>query len=240
MVSSALCVARLVRTQLGASQYPPLVRFEEALGSQKWKRLLLFEDALLTGDECIKSIKEFEKVGALREGIELSFRHAVATRYGMLRVSAFLQQLSFKSVRICDPGEWIENISDSGELERNVGLFDTNLRLRDPRFIRCGLNAIGRDVVPAADREKANRFCEAIGEQLMRDRFRLLPNQNAIDFEGKVEETRLGWHNLGLMLGFVHGIPDATLSLFRLGGTVEIDGRQVPWKPLFPAAARKL
>lgn len=86
---------------------------------------------------------------------------------------------------------------------------------------------------------QAEAICRSIGEQLFTRYIEAQVHLKGWDMwpAEKLQKCALGMWGLGLLHAFSHSVPKASLPVFWAGGDVELDGRKVNWKPLFPRAA---
>lgn len=83
-------------------------------------------------------------------------------------------------------------------------------------------------------KERALRFCTAIGEQLWSQ----YVSKKGFDLlrwpSYRIKRCALGMDGLGLTFAFPHSVPKATLPLFWARGLVKWEDAELDWNPLFP------
>jgi hypothetical protein len=235
--SSAL-VSRYVSKRLGEPMRRRICSFEEIQsGDLVDGRILFLEDCLLTGKECINRIEKLRSLAGGGLHAQVDFKFAVTTAEGICRVRSFLQRKGITGVRVLDSGRpSIDNLTALGwKAASEDALFDENLRIvGTAENVITGLTLRAKGVIDEGRRRHILRFCQVIGEQLMRQYLVKInvPEKDAADI---ARRTPFGLDNLGLVLAFAHGVPDGTLPLFWVSGDVVIGSEKFTWMPLFPS-----
>ena len=82
-------------------------------------------------------------------------------------------------------------------------------------------------------RASAVGFCREVGGQLWRQ-YCLKRQWDMSNWPSeRIDRCSLGMRGMGLALGFSHSLPKASLPLYWATGSVEFNGKEIPWIPLF-------
>ena len=192
----------------------------------------------MTGEQCIRLLRE-EMAGIAAKN-DIHFKFAIGTAYGIARLKHHLTRNGLAKVSVIEPAVgFIPNLTPEAlRLAERGTLFDAQGRIQArERHLISGINLRAKMILNmnADHRQGAQRFCRYVGNQLMFYHFQSTGEspERAVEL---AQENALGFHDLGLLVAFAHGVPDNTIPLFRCGGKVSVDGLTVDWVPLFPNA----
>jgi hypothetical protein len=168
---SSAIISRYVKAKWGFQD--KIKSLPDALASGQGKRrIIFFEDCIMTGTECIELIKD-GKLNALLASSTIDFKFAVGTQYGIYRFETFIKRASLHDkISIIKPSiGYIKNVTESGVQAFAGGrLFNANGEIIDPeRHIINGINLKGAKYFNASQRSHIIHFCRDIGKQLMFD-----------------------------------------------------------------------
>jgi hypothetical protein len=193
-------------------------------------KVLLIEDCLLSGSQCIDRIRDTR----LKDVSALEIRCGVVTAFGAERVKEFSKSLNISNVWIAPPkGGVIQNLSEdaAAALAKGRSLSGwLSLSMKSP--ILDGIALRTRPFLNSDEVEHARRFCTHICRCLVAERLRRLGEAEGAVIRA-VEKNGLGKSNLGLLLAFAHRVPDGSLPLFSYSGRVVFENKSCDWKPLF-------
>jgi hypothetical protein len=236
VVSRAL-VKRWPALKGRAKSLPELVELLTG-ASERSRRILFLEDCIMSGDQCIRLLRG-QMAGIASKNL-VHLRFAVGTAYGIARLRHYLNQNGLVRVSVTEPGlGFIPNLTpDALDLAERGNLFDAQVRIQGrEKHVIPGISLQGKKILNwnAMQRQGAQRFCRFVGKQLMFYHYQS-SGESPERAEELAQENSLGFHDLGLLVAFAHGVPDNTIPLFRCGGRVSVDGLTVDWVPLFPNA----
>ena len=235
--SSAL-VSRYVSKRLGEPMRRLICDFSEIRADDlNGGPILILEDCLMTGTECVKRIKELIPLVEQSTRAQIDFRYAVTTAFGLCRVRSFLQRKGISAIRVLDSDRpTIDNLTAQGVVAASVDkLFDEQNEVIAPaENVIHGFTLRARGTFDTGQRNQILHFCRIVGEQLMRQ---YLPTIGvaAVNAADIARNVPFGLDNLGLVLAFAHGVPDGTLPVFWVGGEVSVGSEKFTWAPLFPS-----
>ena len=231
---SSAVISRYVKQKWGVQD--KIISLPNALLLQRAKRrILFFEDCIMTGTECM-GLFDDGKLDGLLASSNIDFKFAVGTQYGIYRFETFIKRAHMDDkVSIIKPAiGYIRNVTEAG-VQAFTGdrLFNASCEVIDPgKYLINGINLRGAKHFNASQRSHIIHFCRDIGTQLMFNRFQRLGHEGEIASE-MASEHCLGFGNLGLLVAFAHGLPDNLVPLFRHGGKVFYNGKHIEWVPLF-------
>ncbi len=237
-VRSSALVSRYVLKRLGEPMRGLICSFEQIQPADLAEGPILFlEDCLMTGTECVKRIKTLRPLIQQSGQVQIDFRFAVTTAFGISRVRSLLLREGIAGIRILDSDfPTIGNLTPQGSIAASADrLFDGQNNIVAPaENVINGLTLRAKGVFDDGRRNQILRLCRIIGEQLMRQYLPTIgvPLGNAADIARRVP---FGLDNLGLVFAFAHGVPDGTLPVFWVGGEVSIGSEKFTWVPLFPS-----
>lgn len=220
----------------------PVCDFIEALRAAPFgSRLVVCEDGLWTGAEMRKLFERLSPDGDLHSyvhGKRILFRHCVVSDYGLWVCRHFLEHSELDMVEL-----------SLGEQQRFIRVLDSE---SDEQTIRSQWTLSPKEfdewlsghVEPLVFQNvklwqwhhgEAQDICERIGAQLIEG----YVARNPRCWSRTVQKGfAIGAGRFGCTLVFAHSIPKVCLPLFWLGGTVNIKGISIEWKPLFYDARR--
>lgn len=227
---SSAIISRYLRNRFPqlSTRFSPL----NLVKAEQGKRILYFEDCLMTGSECIEVIKASKHLSQAGCAIDLKF--GTGTQYGIERVKNFLRRNELSAVNlISSPDAFISNLNSEAIDRANRGrLFSDTDNLIGGGIIP-GLKLAGTRTLTSDQRKNLLYICRQLGKQLMFSYFQGFQHEPAQAAELAAEHS-LGFGNMALVTAFAHGVPDNILPVIRCAGTVSFEDRRCDWKPLFP------
>lgn len=247
---SADVISNVVRKQLDAPGLShlniPLQDIHEALSSRRFRRILYVEDCLITGNELSRILGGLLGVLASKDAkaaplshadmltsVELVFRFAVVTNYGLNFIEQFLESHNLPNVSIDTrtarvfpvlTPSGVEALKRGAICDEQDCLLNSDLHISPFAFT----NWTNED-----KRKRTMDFCSEVGYQLYQS---YLQSHNKPKSEAWVRQCALGVRQAALTTTFSHSIPKETLPLFWANGTIQWGRKNVLWTPLFQAA----
>src|SRR5208283_2719092 len=207
VVSRAL-VKRWPALKPRAKSLPELVEVLAAKGERS-NSILFLEDCIMSGDQCIRLLQG--PMAAIAAHNVVQFKFAVATAYGIARLRHYVNLICLTDVNVIGPElGLIPNLTpDALRLAERGHLFDAQSRIQArERHIISGINLRGKAILDwnAMQRQGAQRFCRFVGKQLMFHHFQSA-GETPQRAQELADENSLGFHDLGLLVAFAHGVP---------------------------------
>jgi len=237
-VKSAAIVARHLAKRCGNDIRTRIKNFTDiALLSPTPKSLILFEDCLISGKECLERLVKIlhSPWRGFVSAIHLKF--GISTSLGIECVKAFLKRNDLEGIVLLDAEHpTIDNLTDLGrEAARNDRLFAPDFSvISEGKLFVDGIALRGTGVLNSGQRSQVRWLAQVLGRQLMSVHFARSRNKGeAANAASLAPYHALGLDNLGLLTVFAHGVPDATLPVYWVEGPIEYNGVKLEWKPLF-------